>query len=211
VSDDLVAISGLVVCASCRQRLMNKLREGIKPTVIAAGNGPWRQGDELVVSTEGVLPERCFKCGEPPVKRVCQRLTWHHPALYILFFVSFPLYIIVALIVQKYATFHIPVCGPCNSRRVRNFVIGYGSFFVGAGLFLAAFSLAGWTSYDTLSDGLCIGGLVLIIFSLFWAVGVEFIRAKKITDPFVWISKAGKEVLEPLPAFPQNANDVTPA
>lgn len=199
-SPDLITLDGVFICPACRTGALDKIRQGV-PLGIAGGSaGPWRDGDLLVVNKEGRLPERCIKCGAPPVKHLQRQLSWHHPAFFFLVIVSIPIYYLTDFIVRKKAMFLIPICGPCNARRVRNLIIGFTSFFLGLGLIGAAFWLVG--TFPDATNALCLAGLALFLFSLFWATSVEFLIVKKMNKHFLWIEKAGKDLLAGLPPWP---------
>jgi hypothetical protein len=161
--------------------------------------GPWRDGKYLVVRQDGLMPDACIKCGGEPTTFIRKTLTWHHPAIYLTILIGVLIYVIVALVVRKTAKLQVPVCSVCNARRKRNLAIGWLSFVLSIVLFIAA---ANVVESDTVRGWVLFTGFALLLFSLIWAVGIQFILAKKITDEFVWITKAGKKVLEPLPEFP---------
>lgn len=195
----LVDLGGAPVCSACAPRALENLREGIRPGM-GSSSGPWREDGHLVVAINGPMPPSCVKCGKPPIKHLRKRLTWHHPALYLLLLLNPVLYVIVALIVERKATFHIPVCARCNARRVRNAAIGYGSLFTSIGLVSAAFVLV--EKHADLTDIVCLAGLALFLFSVIWLAGMPFMPAKRMTAHFVWIANADPEAVAALPVLP---------
>lgn len=201
---DLAALGGALVCPACRPRALEKLREGVPigtATLWNSGSaGPWRDGKALVLSRDALLPECCVKCGAPPAMHLNRKLAWHHPAVYLTILVNLFVYIVVALLVRKTAKVRVPVCAACNARRVRNIIIGTVTFILS--LVMYGFGISNVNTDADLSTALLIGGTVLILFSLFWALSIQLVTARKINDRFVWINKAGKNLLDTLPQWP---------
>jgi len=197
---DVVLIDGTPICPTCKPIALAKLREGMHLGSSGAFAGPWREGKNLVVARGGPLPDCCVKCGAAATGVLRRTLTWHHPALYALILVSILIYVIVALIVRKTAKLQLPVCSTCASRRRRNLAIGWLSFVLSIACFIAGGSIV--DSNERAGAALLISGGVLILFSLIWAVGIQFVLTRKITDRFVYIYKVSKDMLSTLPQFP---------
>lgn len=200
---DLVTLGNSLVCPACRPRALEKLREGVPIGRSLSGSGfggPWRDGKILVVGKGAPLPELCFKCGGTPTKHLNRKLTWHHPAIYLTILVNLIVYVIVALIVRKTEKVRIPVCAACNGRRLRNNVIGTLVFLLSVVLLGYGVSSSG-TGSDY-STAFLLSGTLLILFSLLLAFSFQFATARKINDRFVWINKAGKNLLDTLPQWP---------
>jgi hypothetical protein len=198
----LMPLGGVQVCPNCMPRAVAKLREGVSLGTPAGYEGPWREGKYLVTTRNGPMPDVCIKCGGVPVTHLRKTLTWHHPAIYLTLLlcnIGVLVYIIVALLVRKKAKVQVPVCAACSARRKRNLAIGWLSFALSIVMFFVSITVV---ESDDAKMGFALAGGALILFSLIWAVGIQFVLAKKITDQFVWISKAGKKVLETLPEFP---------
>jgi hypothetical protein len=192
-SPDLVSLSGVNVCESCKPRALEKLREGV-----ILGAGPWRDGKFLVTLKSTPLPEACLKCGAPPVKRVKKTLSWHDPLLYLVLLAGPLIYLIIALCLRKTARVLVPLCPACNGRRKRNIAIGWLSFAAA----VAAFFISGAVveNEDTsIIVALC--GGALITFSLFWALGTQLVLPQKINENHAWLKKAGAPFLDRLPQW----------
>src|SRR5690242_5147889 len=58
----------------------------------------WRNNAVLVMTKQALLPNRCVKCNAPAEEQLKRKLTWHHPALYLLVFISILVYAIVAMV-----------------------------------------------------------------------------------------------------------------
>jgi hypothetical protein len=177
-----------------------KLREGVPLGTSGGYDGPWREGKYLVMSNNGPMPIACVKCGAEPTTYIRKTLTWHHPAIYLTILIGVLIYLIVAMVVRKTAKLQVPVCAACNARRKRNLAIGWLSFILS--LVLCYVAVGVMDGNDEAQTWVALSSAALLLFSVIWAVGIQFILAKKITDQFVWIKKVGKEMLEPLPEFP---------
>lgn len=165
------------------------------PTVGMAGSGVWRHGSTLVMSKDALLPYRCVKCNVATDRRLKRRLTWHHPAIYILIFVALLIYLIVALIVRKTATLEIGLCEEHLAKRRRNVWISW---------LLVVSGLAGLVLGVMQEDGtFLIAGFVLLIAAIIYAVvAVRIVAPSRIDDRFVWLRGINKDYLNELPTWP---------
>ena len=57
--DDLVSFSGLKVCGACKPTVVQRIKEGLRPT---GSNNVWRAGRQVVTFNESIFPKRCIKC-----------------------------------------------------------------------------------------------------------------------------------------------------
>ena len=65
--------------------------------------GAWYDGRFLIVRANGaVLPPRCVKCNAPSDYWLRRRLAWHHPVIYVIFFLLGPLLYVVAALMARY-------------------------------------------------------------------------------------------------------------
>jgi len=93
--------------------------------------GVWRDKSTLVMSKDAQLPDRCVKCNEPTVERLKRRLSWHHPAIYLIVLVALLIYLIVAMVTRKRATIEIGLCEEHQAKRRRNLMIAWGLALLG--------------------------------------------------------------------------------
>lgn len=156
--------------------------------------GVWRNQSQLVMSKDALLPDRCVRCNVPTTGRLKRRLTWHHPAIYLIIFVALLIYVIVALVLRKTATVEIGLCDEHRAKRRRNLLITWALF----GLGIAGFVLA-----IMMSDGtyLGFGALALLAALIFGVVAVRVVTPAKIDDRFVWLRGVNKDYLEELPQW----------
>lgn len=165
------------------------------PSVGTPGTGVWRVQSTLVMSKGAQLPDRCLKCNQPTSLRLKKRLTWHHPAIYILIFVALLIYLIIALLLRKSATVELGLCEQHLAKRRRNIWITWLLVLLG---FVGVF--AGATNDDV--SYVLFGFLLLVVAIIYAIVAVKVVAPSKIDDNFVWLKGVNKEYLNELPAFP---------
>src|SRR3954470_1330729 len=151
----------------------------------------WRDGKLLVVSTFARLPDVCVKCnqpvpaGTPGSKRMTQKLTWHHPALYFLILPGVLIYAIVAMAVQKKATVELSLCPVHNGKRARWLIFTWVTVLLGLGLIgLGCGGGIGWAkSNDIWPAWVVLGGFLLaIVGGIVGATMIRPINPKRIDD-----------------------------
>lgn len=141
------------------------------------------------------LPPRCVKCNVPTHLRLKRRLTWHHPAIYILIFVALLIYLIVAIIVRKAATVEMGLCDEHQAKRRRNLLITWSLVLVGIAGFVLAVMLEDFTY-------LLAGFLALVAAMIYGIVAVRIVAPSRIDDRFVWLKGVNKDYLNELPQWP---------
>jgi hypothetical protein len=161
--------------------------------------GLWREGKTLVMEKNAELPNRCVKSNVATELRLKRRLSWHHPALFLLIFgCGLIPYIIVALIVRKQATIQIGLSDEWFAKRRRATLLGWGVVLAAIGLLVVGINLADKGQ----SGGFVILGAVL--FGLFGAIfgllNARMVSPKRITKTHVWLNGVCPEYLE---AFPE--------
>lgn len=156
----------------------------------------WQKGSTLVFSQNAVLPDRCVKCNAfVDGERLTKRLSWHHPAIYLLIFTGLLIYLIVALILSKRATVALGICEEHRRKRRYGMLIGWMLFL--GGIMGAILGIA----YDYI--GIMTIGFLLIPVGLVWLIlAARFVNVKKIDDRFVWLKGVNREYLATLPAWP---------
>jgi hypothetical protein len=165
------------------------------PSVGMPGAGVWRDKATLVMSRDALLPKRCVKCNALTDGRLTRKLTWHHPAIYILILVAWLAYLIVALIVRKRATIEVGLCEEHRSRRRTYIWITLGLVLLG----LAGFALA-----IMANDGApaLFGVLVMLTAIIFGAIAIRVTAPSKIDDRFIWLRGVNKDYLNQFPQWP---------
>ncbi|MBN2563731.1 MAG: hypothetical protein JXQ75_22670 [Phycisphaerae bacterium] len=171
------------------------------PTLSYAGRGDfeqcvWRQGKLLVASLGAPLPNRCIKCNAPaegrPLKR---RLSWHHPAIYLLVLAALLAYVIVALILRKQAVVEFGLCARHRARRRWAVAICWLFVLGSVGLlFLAA--IVENLAFAALACVSVVTGLLVYLF------GGQPVTPYRIDDHAVWLRGVCADYLSTLPPSP---------
>lgn len=165
------------------------------PSVGMPGAGIWREQSTLVMSRDALLPQRCVKCNAFTNGRLTRKLSWHHPALYLLLLVAFLIYLIVAMIVRKSATVEVGLCEEHRAKR-RTFIwITWILVLLGlAGLLLAIMANDGGPAL--------IGILVLLTAIIFGVTATRVTYPSKIDERFVWLKGVNPDYLNQFPPWP---------
>jgi len=157
-------------------------------------NTIWRNNSVLVMTKEALLPNRCIKCNAPADEQLKRKLTWHHPALYLLALASLLIYIVVALVVRKTATVNVGLCEDHSSARRRNILINWA---------LGLTSVAGFTAAVMFEDGslAVLGAVLLLATAIYGIVTLRVVVPTKIDDYFVWLKGINGSYLQEFPEW----------
>ena len=197
----MVTLNEGLVCSRCKPYLLARMREGVHTRGGTTGaHAVWRDGTAVVVPKDGALPNCCYKCGGEPSTHFQRTVYWHNPWLYVTILASLFIYVIIALIVRKHAKLFFPVCHACAKKHKVKMVIGTVSFI--AALILLFVGVAESSEYNSITPQVMPLGIVLLLFSVIWAAAIQFVTAKKMTENYVWLKRAGKPVLDSLPQWP---------
>lgn len=144
-----------------------------------------------------LLPSVCAVCGEPADARKRKTFSWHTPLAYLGLLAGLLPFIIIALILTKRMTVHVPLCERHRSHWLwRSFVVVGGLlaiFALGIGIFVYQ---ANQQPPDDLG-WLCIGWVGLLIVWLFMAAIVQTtaIRAVEITDERIRLTRIHQDFI----------------
>ncbi len=154
----------------------------------------WRNKSVLVMSKQSSLPYRCVKCNAPTQHTLKRNLRWHHPALYILVFGGFLLYLILALALSKTATVTVGLCETHAAARKRDIFIT--CLFVL--LSFASFYFA--VAADEM--GFLLVGVALLVGAVIYGnVKAAIVAPKKIDNDYVWLTGLNTNYLEQFPEW----------
>jgi hypothetical protein len=156
----------------------------------------WRDGKTLVMMKGSCLPDRCVRCNGPGNGyRLRRRLSWHHPALYILIFGPALFYLPLALALSKRATVEFGMCVDHERRRRILFAIGWGLLLLGMIMTVTA------VTYEYALVG--ISGILLFVIALVWILSAYRIgTVKRIDDRYVWLGGMNEQFLQQFPPLP---------
>ncbi len=163
----------------------------------AQAPGVWQDGSMLVTTKDIVLPDYCVKCNAPANGyRLKRSLSWHHPAYYLLIFVGWLAYLIVALIVRKSARVHVGLCERhLNHRRI--------AIFVSLGLLVLGIVFIVLAIGNESGGAALLGMAMLLAAALYGGFGARMIYASRIDERFVWIKGVSREYLAQFPQWPR--------
>ncbi len=152
----------------------------------------FRDGEILVAKDGALFPDRCVRCNEVADGfRFFKTFYWHLPAWYALVLLSLLIYLVVALVVRKKATFQLALCPRHRSRRQWGFAIGFGLPIVAFMLMMATQeNLAFWAFLLALLVGVVVG-----------IIGTRVLTCKKIDDGYAYLKGAHPQFLASLPAL----------
>jgi hypothetical protein len=155
--------------------------------------GVWRDGNTLIMLKTARMPDSCIKCGVPANgSHLTRKLSWHHPALYLLIFAGLLIYAIVALIVRKSARIDVSLCE--DHIRKHRTAVGVGWLVFLAGVAFIVFAVA------QESGGSALFGIALVFASAIYSTFLKVVRVKRIDDNYVWLLGIDESVLTMLPS-----------
>ncbi len=154
----------------------------------------WRNKSVLVMTKQALLPGRCVKCNTHTDERLKRKLTWHHPALYLLILASILIYAIVALVVRKTATVDVGFCPEHLAARKRHLAITWGlgllalgSFVLGAVIEDVNFIFASLP--------------LLLATTIYGIVTLRVVAPAKIDEHLVWLKGVNTDYLQEFPEW----------
>lgn len=163
----------------------------------------WIEGDALHVEKEAPLPDCCMKCGSTQITtRRNQRFAWTPQWVFIFFFVSGLIALILVLVLQKKGRLHVPLCAACANRWSQGLLI----------MWLAV----GWLIAGIVAGGICLGndlpevGVPLFISAFVFLIvaGVmnrgRFLRAKKIDERIITLTMVHPTAMQAIVAASQS-------
>lgn len=154
----------------------------------------WRNKSTLVMTKEAMLPGRCVKCNVPTNERLKRKLTWHHPALYLLILASILIYAIVAMVVRKTATVNIGFCPDHLAARKKHLGVTWA---LGLGC-VASFFIA--AMFDDINFAFL--GIVLILSTAVYGITtLRVVAPTKIDEQLVWLKGVNPEYLQEFPEW----------
>jgi hypothetical protein len=157
--------------------------------------GVWRDNKTLVMTKDALLPDQCVKCNAPANGyKLKRKLTWHHPALYVVLFVALLIYVILASALSKRATVFLGLCDQHVQRRRTLLIVGWGIFALGFVIPYFAFS----NNFPLVGAF----GLMLILVGVFWLVFANrVVNVKKIDDRLVYLTGIDSNYLAQFPPW----------
>ena len=156
--------------------------------------GVWRDDKTLVMTRDAQLPDQCIKCNAPAHGyKLKRKLSWHHPALYVVILVAWIVYLVLAIALRKQATVFFGLCPEHIKRRKTFLLIGWMMFAIGLIVPVLAFSNE--------APGIALLGFLLLFTSIFWLVFANrVVTVKKIDDRYVYLTGIDANYLARFPS-----------
>jgi hypothetical protein len=154
----------------------------------------WRSNSTLVMTKQAMFPGRCVKCNAYTDERLKRKLTWHHPALYLLVLVSILVYFIVALVVRKSATVDVGFCPEHLAARKKNLAITWALGLLSLGSLILAAMLEDMT-FVFVSLAFLLATVIVGIITL------RVVAPTKIDDHLVWLKGVNPDYLQQFPEW----------
>jgi hypothetical protein len=160
----------------------------------------WRDGNVLVMTKQGWLPDRCVKCNDPTTYRLKRSLMWHSPIWYALIIILGPiLYILVAMIVRQTAKIQLPLCDRHRSKRLKMIGIAWLLVLGGIGLAIVGGNLN--ASQEINGAVMLAGGLTFVAGVIVGVIVSQIIVVQKIDKYLVRLKNVNPSFLDELPAW----------
>lgn len=192
--DEMISFEGAWVCAACKPRLVQRVREGLS-VGLASGNA-WRDGDLVVTISGSTLTGRCVKCnGVESLAHTPTTLYWHPRWLYGLF-VDPAAWFLTRLPTRKRSWVAVSVCYRCRSQLSAFSAASWLIQLIVFGIGLAAVV---YSSLVLLVIAATVLAASVIAYRLLWAP----VSAAKIEGDYLWLRGCGREFVDALPEFNQ--------
>jgi hypothetical protein len=173
----------------------------LQPAQFAPPQGLWRQDNLLVMPIGGQLPPKCVKSNVPTDQFLKRNMVWYPPWIALTIFIATPIYIVLALSLQKKATVFIGLTPEWKTKRLIRMLIAWGSVLLGAASFIAGLALLEG-SLKSLSPVLLILAPVGLLTGIFVGLyGCRMVYPKKIDDRFIWLKGVCPAYLADLPPW----------
>lgn len=154
----------------------------------------WRDGNQLVMTKETVLPNRCVKCNAPAMKLLRRTVEWYPPYVLLIFIFVHIVGLILYFCTRKRVTVYVGLCESHLNRR-RMAILGGGIVFL-----LGFFSFFGSVAGAEVSPGYILAGLLLLLAGIVLMISAyRTVTAAKIQEPYVWLKGLHRDFLEQLP------------
>jgi hypothetical protein len=164
--------------------------------------GLWRQGNQLVMHKLAPLPDICLKSNQPATRRLKRKLSWHHPAVYLAILAHLLIYVIVALVIRKTATIHIPLTEEWFAIRRRRMLFSWGAILLSMMLFAVSVSVIDREAWAPLV--LIVSLLLFLAAAIYGLLSCRLVWPKRMTDDYIWLKGVHQEFLDRLEPWQWN-------
>ena len=184
------------MCFKCKAALNSTSRD-FQTIQNYPSDSVWRNNSVLVMTRQALLPDRCIKCNESTRLKLKRKLSWHHPALYILIFGGALFYVLLAMIMRKTAIVEVGLCEDHSAVRRRDIIITWTMGLLTVGSFFLA------SQFQDLTF-VWIGALLLLVTAVYGVMRVTVVTATKIDENLVWLKGFNRDYLATFPEWPRS-------
>jgi hypothetical protein len=165
------------------------------------GGGLWRDGSQLVILNGAPLPPKCIKTNQPTDQFLKRNLTWYPPWIAFTLLFAWPVFVILALVMQKKSTVYLGLTPQWMRRRRSRVLTTWALVFGGIGLF--AVGVVNVNQFETAGGIGMMSGMVMLLSSAIYGVAyARLVVPAKIDDRFTWLKGVCREYLADLPQWP---------
>jgi hypothetical protein len=155
----------------------------------------WRSGDRMVVRLDAELPDRCVKTDLPAHGQWAEiRLTWHHPALYLVLLVNIIVYFIVAYFVSTSATGRVGITERAVRAARRARLYTWALLLGGSACWAAALAFEVVPLF-------WVGLAAMIVAIPVYLLGARIVWASRIEGAYIWLEGVNRDYLARLPEW----------
>ncbi|MDB6136555.1 MAG: hypothetical protein JWM59_4798 [Verrucomicrobiales bacterium] len=162
------------------------------------------EGKCLVVPKDWQSPPICLLTGDTTDLSALRRkkLTWIHPAWFILFFIIRLVALLVFILLRKKGEIHYCISQPLAAKLKRRRTINWCIF--GTGLLTAVLPMAG-TGFDIILQFVLTGFILIVLSGVLATTWCRPFYARKIDKTHIWIAKIPARVREAIVGMERTA------
>lgn len=142
--DDVIRLAGLAVCGTCKEGVLQRIREGVPVLPEVVTEGLWQQGRDVVVRRDAEFPPRCVRCNQPAAGYRPLDLAWTPPWIVLTLLIplvglmispwlllGFFLVILIVAVASRRVKLRVPFCGRHQRHHRRWTVLSSGLAMLG--------------------------------------------------------------------------------
>ena len=171
------------------------------PAAAQAYAGPWRHGKLMVVNKLAEFPDICLVSNLPAEgSRLQRKFSWHHPLIALSILIAVPVYLVLAIVLSKRATLHVPMTRQWIIRRRWRIAVAWLVGLSSIALFIGAIVLD--DNGVDLGAWLFLASIFLFLGAVFFGIiACPLIKPARISDQFVWLRGVHPDYLAQLPEW----------
>ena len=159
-----------------------------------------REGNQLVVGHNAVLPPFCVKSNQPAEVSIKRKFFWHHPAVYFAILAHPIIYVILALVLRKQMLVMVPLSAAEAAKRKSRLWIVRSMMVLCIPVIIGSFVLLANEQIAVGLSALIVGFIALAGFAVANNKISCILKPKKITDDEARLLNSNPEFLNRLPS-----------